>query len=458
MDPDGNWWRRPLQDLVRDRKVILAGAVAAAWTPLVPVIRELGARDVLVAATEGRGVGEQPDAEIAVVEPPPDAPVMARIHAGLAALRQPPPVLVDAVERFDPDRTALVLGTFINEAPELVGRPFFSYRRAEWVALEDKTTVDALLDRAGIAHAPSTVVPLGEAAAASRAFDVGHGTVWAADASHGFHGGGEGTRWGVDDADARRAERELGAIARTVRVMPFLEGVATSIHGVVLPDGVAVLRPVELVTLRRGRRLEYSGCATFWDPPAAIRDEMRAAGRRLGELLARDAGFRGAFTLDGVATADGFRPTELNPRFGAGLNVMTRGLRDLPVLLILDLVVAGHRLDVTAAELEELLLERADADRAGGTWNLHAHLPEELPERPIAYDGERWRWAEEDEPADAIAVGGGEFARATFDPERTPVGPSVGPRAAALWEFLDAELGTSIGPLTAPPDVTAPTR
>jgi hypothetical protein len=49
-------------------------------------------------------------------------------------------------------------------------------------------------------------------------------------------------------------------------------------------------------------------------------------------------------------------------------------------------------------------------------------------------------------------VGAGYFARATWDPTRTPVGPSVGPRAAAFWAFLDAELGTTIGPLEPAPD------
>ena len=37
---------------------------------------------------------------------------------------------------------------------------------------------------------------------------------------------------------------------------------------------------------------------------------------------------------------------------------------------------------------------------------------------------------------------------------RTPVGPSVGPRSVAFWRFADAELGTAIGALTAPVDVT----
>ena len=51
---------------------------------------------------------------------------------------------------------------------------------------------------------------------------------------------------------------------------------------------------------------------------------MREAARRVGAVLRDEVAYRGAFTLDGVATVDGFRPTELNPRFGAGLGVITR--------------------------------------------------------------------------------------------------------------------------------------
>jgi len=297
-------------------------------------------------------------------------------------------------------------------------------------------------------------VPVADAAGARRQLDLGQGTVWAADSSSGYHGAASATRWVVDDEDAARVGAELGAAASRVRVMPFLEGVATSIHGIVLPDGVATMRPVELVTLRRSRELVYSGCATFWDPPDAVRSEMKSAAARVGELLRASVGYRGAFTLDGVATAEGFRPTELNPRFGAGLNVMTRGRPALPVLLILDLVVAGRHLDITAAGLEAAILADADVRRAGGTWSLRAGLPVDIAERGARYDGTAWRWAGDGEPADAVAIGSGDFARATFEPERTPIGPSVGPRAAAFWAFVDAELGTSIGPLTAPPDVT----
>ena len=237
--------------------------------------------------------------------------------------------------------------------------------------------------------------------------------------------------------------------------MPFLDGVATSIHGIVLPDGVAVLRPVELVTLRQGHELRYSGCATFWDPPEAVRDEMRAAARAVGAVLRDTVDFRGAFTLDGVATVDGFRPTELNPRFGAGLSVITRGLAGVPLPLVMDLVVAGRPLGISAADLETEILTVADSSRSGGTWQLHAATPHVIDGAPRdASTAPSGAGPRDGEPADATVAAAEGFARVQFDPARTPVGPSVGERSVAFWRFADRELGTAVGPLTAPPDVS----
>ena len=347
-----------------------------------------------------------------------------------------------------------MFGTFLTESPTLVGRPLVAHRRPEWVALEDKTTVDALLDRAGVARAPSTTVDIAEAAATWRRFDRGSGSVWAVDARDGFHGGGAGTRWVTGDDAAAAVTAELGAIGDRVRIMPFLDGIATSIHGIVLPDGVVALRPVEMVTLRHGHELRYSGCATFWDPPDAIRDEMREAARRVGDVLRDEVAYRGAFTLDGVATVDGFRPTELNPRFGAGLGVITRGLGDTPLHLVLDLVVAGIELAISASDLERQILTDADASRSGGTWQLHVDTPIEVVGRDVTYDDGEWRWTGDGDPVDANVVASGGFIRATFTGDRTPVGPSVGQRSVDFWRFADVDLGTGIGPLTAPIDVT----
>jgi hypothetical protein len=450
-----DWWRDPLGELVRGRRVILAGGPAATWTTFVAPLRELGAGGILVVATDGLGAGPQPDAEVVAVDIPGDPTPMERIRRTLATLADPPTSIVTAVEGFDPDHTAVVFGTFLTESATLVGRELVAHRRPEWVALEDKTTVDALLDRAGVARAPSATLDIPDAVRSWRRFDAGSGTVWAVDARDGFHGGGAGTRWVTDEDEADAVAGELALMGERVRVMPFLEGVATSIHGIVLPDGIAALRPVEMVTLRRGHELHYTGCATFWDPPDEIREEMRDAARRVGERLRADVDFRGAFTLDGVATAGGFRPTELNPRFGAGLAVITRGLGDTPLQLVLDLVVAGIPLGISAADLEREIVQGADAARSGGTWKLHVDTPVEVAGRDASYVDGAWRWSVDGEPVDATIVARGGFMRALFEADRTPVGVSVGQRSADFWLFADAELDAGIGPLTAALDVTA---
>src|SRR5690606_41121857 len=124
-------------------------------------------------------------------------------------------------------------------------------------------------------------------------------------------------------SDFDQALAFCAARCNRIRVMPFLEGIPCSIHGRVLPTGTAVFRPLELMTLRRPEqaRLVYAGANTFWDPPARAREQMRQVARVVAEGLARRVGFRGAFTVDGVLTEEGFLPTELNPRIGAGLNV-----------------------------------------------------------------------------------------------------------------------------------------
>ena len=129
---------------------------------------------------------------------------------------------------------------------------------------------------------------------------------------------------------------------------------------------------------------------------------------------------------------------------------ITNGL-DVPLMLVLDLVVAGRPLGVSAEWLEHELLAAADARRNGGTWRLHVPTPEPLGGRQVVYDGGSWRWAVDGEEADGVGISGGGFARLFLD--RTPVGESVAPRAAAFWRFYDEVMGTALGPLEAAPDV-----
>jgi hypothetical protein len=217
-----------------------------------------------------------------------------------------------------------------------------------------------------------------------------------------------------------------------------------------------------MVTLRRPPNhprgaFFYAGCSTFFDPPPATRASMREIARTTGALLRAEVGFRGAFTVDGVATARSFLPTELNPRLGAGLNVMLRGLPDLPLQLLLDALVGGVALDYDPYELEHDLVAAADATRSGGTWRAFPNRElTAVDDCHIAYDGESWHpCSDADDDADlgkaVLAVGAGPsggFVRAVFDSDATPVGESVGERAVHFWQYADRHLGTEIGSLT----------
>ena len=457
----------PLRSLVSGRRVVFVGEVATGFTSTAELVRELGASDVLIIALARRGVGALPDPEVATTrvfhaEVGPGA--MDGIRATEQRIANPSPEVLDVLRSFDSQRTALVVGTFLNTQPYLDGRAFLSHRRPEWLALEDKTVVDTLWDGVGLAHAPSVIATVERRALAnaSSGLDDGDGVVWSGDAKEGFNGGAEYVRWirGVDDFDDALAF--FSQRCDTVRVMPFLDGIPCSIHGIVFPDYVAVFRPVEMITLRRSVRdsvhgaFAYAGCASYFDPDPDIREAMRDAARTVGAHLRSAVSYRGAFTIDGVATRDGFLPTELNPRFGAGLATLFGSTPSLPIVLLNDAISAGVDLGIDPRAFETKLLTIADAQRWGGTWKaVPTANVVPVTDRGLVFESAAtsWRWAREGEAVDATVSSVQEATNArirlTFRPEHTQVGPSVAPLAAAFWRFADANLGTNVGPVSA---------
>jgi len=164
---------------------------------------------------------------------------------------------------------------------------------------------------------------------------------------------------------------------------------------------------------------------------------MRSIARTVGVQLADELDFRGTFTVDGVITADGFWPTELNPRFGAGINAIARA-SGLPILLVNDLVVAGHDLGRSVTLIEEELVERADAHRGGGTWMGGLTHRAEPGTRVV--------------DSSTVTIGPS-FIRCIYDPTSTPIGPSTAQQACDFWAFADREFGSDIGPLLPAPDL-----
>jgi hypothetical protein len=450
MDP--GHWRDLLRPVFAGRKVIVTGVPLRGAADQVDTLRELGAADVFVLA-EGQGTGQVEECAHYVLDLRSES-IMGLIRAGQEALRNPPPAAVDAIDAFDPDRGAVVVGSFLNEVESVAGRRCLAYRHPEWIALEDKIVVDEVCDAAGVTRAPARIVAVDGLAWS------GDAEVWAGDAREGFHGGAEQTHLVRSEADAEAAREHLVRECNSARVMPFLEGIPCAIHGMVIGADVIAFRPVEMVTLRRSTPpyFFYAGVATYWDPPDADREAMREVARKIGAELSRRGGFRGAFTVDGVLTSDGFLPTEINPRMGAGLRVVERGLKEIPLHFLISAIAGGLDLDYRPAELEALVVERADAFRRGGTWRA---IPEEVPrveDRSLVWTRGAWCDAT-DETSDAMLVAGkseiGGFLQLYLNPGRTPAGPSIGPKAAAFYAYCDAELGTHIGPLDAAVDVRA---
>jgi len=284
------YWDELVATTVRGRKWVAAFDVLASAERFAERMASQGADSLFVLAGS-RGVGELPAAGFASwhILDVEGTDLMDGIRRYEAALLELPDQAMAALDDYDPDRTARVIRTVFAVDHPVAGRASYGARPQAWVdALEDKTRVDEVWDAAAVERAPSVVVPaqpeaLREAAAA---LDRGMGTVWAADNASGWHGGASYVRWLRHGFEADSAQL-FSAVGDRVRVMPFLDGLPCSIHGMVIGGEVIVFRPVELLIFRRAgsSRFLYAGASAAWDPPPAVTESMRSAARRVGEHI-----------------------------------------------------------------------------------------------------------------------------------------------------------------------------
>lgn len=453
---DAEYWSDVLKPVFQDKKVILAGGVVAGQLPRARQIRALGAESTFILATEGMGTGDTPtkeDGEWFAIDPPHSDDLVDAIHAGNELLGNLPKHAQEALDWYDPDHTALVVGTFLHEHESVAGRKSLAYRKREWLALDDKTVIDTVWDKIGVPREPSEVVHIERAALleASQRIDKGDGVVWSGDSREGVSGGAVGVRWIRSEADADKALKYYTKHCDQLRVMPFLEGIPCSIHGIVFPDYVAALRPVEMVVLRKPGSNEffYAGTATYWDAAPNDREDMRSMAKRVGSALREMVDYRGIFTVDGVLTKDGFRPTEMNTRSGAGIKPLISELTDFPLELVAQAMASGAELDYKPEALESLIVSSADKHRGGGTWKaVSAHLPE-MDKRPVKLVESGWQWAKDGEDNDGtVSVGPGplgSFIRLTPNGHSIPSGPSFAATARDFWQFIDENMDSKIG-------------
>ena len=453
------YYKALLRPVFQDRRFVLPGNIAVGLGNVARELRGLGAaRPFVVAGSRGTGaLPPREDAEMRVLDVRGADPLdhNRNVQRALADLA---PAVQDTVDAWDPEGSARTLHTDpLAEPRPVAGRAAYAARPTVWTALEDKVVIDAFWDEVDVPRAPSRVVPAEHKAlrAATDALDRGHGTVWAPDARDGANAGAVALRWVRPGDDGREAAADLTQIADRVRVMPFLEGIPASIHGIVLPDAVVALRPVEMLVLRpaTGDRLFYAGCSTWFDPNPEDRETMRELARRVGISLRERVGFRGSFSIDGVLAEEGFLPTELNPRLGAGVNTLAGALGDFPLVLLCLAIAEGERLDYRPELLERAVLDTADNHRVCGGGRTTERTLTDTGTFDLVTDGDDYREAEASEDPEATLLFGpgpiGGFLRFTLNPDRNEPGPPSAPLAARAFRLADRLLGTNFGDLEA---------
>jgi mutator protein MutT len=456
-----DYYMELLTPLYAGRRWIITADAAAAATGMVQRIVDAGAEAVLVIAGN-EGTGPQPATEVFIVGTT-GTTMMDGIRAFASALDTPSPELSAAIDAFDPTGEATVLSNYLISTAEICGRSVYGMARPEWKALEDKMIVDGVWDRAGVDRAPSAIVDPAEESevhAALLELGSGDGVVLVADNTEGWHGGGEYTRYLAPGTDPAPTLGFFAEHSRRVRIMPFLRGVPCSIHGLVTSDRVSVFRPVEMLVYRRADSDEfvYTGMNTVWDPPAPVRDQMRDAARSVGALIRNEVGYRGAFGIDGVCTATGFIPTELNPRLTSGLGIQADSSGSYPMGDINRAIIAGADVDLRLDELERDIVAGADATRTGRWLRPITHLSvTETTEQPIAYADSSWKPADEAEATATMSLGPSPqgalvYVKLAKNHGLAP-GGSIAEIAAASFAVSDKMWDTRIGdlvPATAP--------
>jgi hypothetical protein len=459
------YYNELLQPVYRDRDFIIIGGPVVGLTALGDSLRRLGAGRLFLLGSS-MGTGPTPDPELAEwysFEHRSES-IRDEFRRYESTLRDLPQAARDALDQFDPTKRAQAIGAIVlSDIPDIDGRARYARRPAAWLALENKVEIETFWQTAKVAKAPSEIIAVDarSLSLARRRLDRGSGVVVAGDTRDGTHGGAEFTRWVRSDDDVPEILSFFRPHCDRIRVMPFLEGVPCSIHGVVFPDHVAVFRPVEMIVLRRPETgaFVYAGVATFWDPSDTDRQRLRTLARRVGEVLRDRVDFRGAFTIDGVLGADGFLPTEMNPRIGAGLTPLSMALPGLPLIALALAAAHGEALDYRGERLESAIVEASDRHRFGRGALALRHEVGETSVRTIQMQDDFIRSTRPDEAGNGNFTLGpgplGSFFMFSPDSNSLPRGTRFAPWAARAFELADRELGIGIGALESAPDVRA---
>ncbi|WP_203907164.1 hypothetical protein [Rhizocola hellebori] len=365
-------------------------------------------------------------------------------HESIAGLNGTGP-LSDIADRFDPQRLAALITPDPLDPPAAGSRRRLGRRRPMWRLCEDKGVVDAIWAQLGMPYPRSVLADGGHDVAALGAMvDAGDGAVCAVQrAGAAPTSGAEGMWWWqgdrIPDLTVSRHHR--------LKVMQLVPGVPTRLHGIVFTNVVVAFPPMEVVTLPRPQSGTFLCCGAVGG--LADDQNLRRLTYEIGSGLSARLGYRGAFSVDGLMSADGFLPTDLNTRLTSAMEAAAAPIR---VQIQAANVVAREGCNLHDVEWLGGLAESAFS---GDSVTIYGAANRANTASNVAV---RWAGSELVAADPDLAHGQirlepslrGWTLTACLRRDYLPSKPYAGPVAPKVFEFADRLLGTDFGSLAVP--------
>lgn len=457
-------YKSELCGVFANKKWIVAMDVLVASCIFSKKLKEFGCESVL-AIGASRGTGELPHKDTALKM---NLNFTSRLGMMESILKSENVILnleeqhIETINNFDPLKTAKVIRTIFSSDSLVAGREIFGGRPFLWRALEDKMIIDELWDELNIIRAPSAVYDVNskELSQNWQTFSQGKGVVLVGDNREGWHGGATKIKWVTESHEFEEAKEFFSGLCNKIRVMPFIDGIPCSIHGWVFPDEVIALRPCEMLVYRVTGTLNfnYSGSSTNWSPRPEVAQEMKRIALRIGEYLQNKIGYRGSFSVDGVVSAEGFFPTELNPRFGGAMGRMNDSVPDLPLYLIHLCCAEGIPLDYRPKDLESLIVQSVEKSPSiKGMYLFNGLFNIEPRQQFIKWANSGWRLSEAgEEETTKITIdstSNGSVLMVFLDRCHLAQGTSAAPKVLSVFKFACQMWGLDLPDLASAPEL-----
>jgi hypothetical protein len=315
--------------------------------------------------------------------------------------------------------------------------------------------VDTLWDAAGVPRARSIVSDgTADLAMLGAIIDQGTGVVCSCQLiGAGPSAGGDGIWWWRNGPPPTTVPTAEPGTWR-VRLMPLLEGVPVRLHGLALATRIIPFPPMELVTLPRPEQGTFlcAGAVPIRDDATNLITQTERVGARLRDRL----GYRGGFSVDGILTATGFLPTDLNARLTSAMEASPPEHR---VLLHAVNLLALDGIEPETSTVDHLVEATFAIGATCTIFGAATHADETCPRQAaVRWSGDTLTLAPSSAADGSLTITPsprGWLLTATLITDRLPGGGRLGPWAPEVFRLSDEVLGTNFGNL-APPFETKP--